>query len=108
MHFLRCVSLHIDYRLKCANHAFFLADVLNTEIVTIHSEEGAAFGAALLAATGTGVFGSVEEACSSTIMEKNHVTPGSSSSTYDQIYREYRQLYPALKDSFHRITEIIS
>jgi xylulokinase len=84
-----------------------IADVLNTEIVTLHSKEGAAFGAALLAATGTGVFGSVEEACSSTIMVKDHVTPGSSSGIYDQIYREYRQLYPALKDTFHRTADIL-
>ncbi len=83
-----------------------IADILNTEIVTIHSEEGAAFGAALLAATGTGVFGSVEEACSSTIMVKEHVTPGSASSTYDQIYPEYRQLYPALKDNFQNMEKI--
>ncbi|NMC29682.1 MAG: xylulokinase [Pelolinea sp.] len=84
-----------------------IADVLNTEIVTINSEEGAAFGAALLAATGAGVFDSVEQACANTIMVKDRVVPGSASTLYEKIYSEYRLLYPSLKNTFHRIAEDI-
>jgi xylulokinase len=40
-----------------------LADVLQTEIVTINTTEGAAYGAAILALVGTGGYSSVEEAC---------------------------------------------
>ena len=39
-----------------------LADVLNAELVTINTTEGAAYGAALLAGVGAGVYGSVAEA----------------------------------------------
>lgn len=85
-----------------------IADILNTEIVTINSEEGAAFGAALLAATGAGMFESVEQACSNTIMVRDRVAPGAASEIYNKIYSDYHLLYPSLKDIFHRIPENIS
>lgn len=85
-----------------------IADILNTEIVTINSEEGAAFGAALLAATGAGIFESVEQACSNTIMVRDRVIPGTASEIYNNIYSDYHLLYPSLKDIFHRIPENIS
>ncbi len=40
-----------------------LADILNSEIVTVNTTEGAAYGAALCALVGSGEFGSLEEAC---------------------------------------------
>ncbi|HBO44734.1 MAG TPA: xylulokinase, partial [Planctomycetaceae bacterium] len=43
------------------------ADVFGREVVTINTDEGAAFGVALLAAVGAGEFKSVEEACRATI-----------------------------------------
>jgi len=85
-----------------------IADIFNTEIVSINSEEGAAFGAALLAATGAGSFASVEQACSSTISITERVIPGQDVERYNKIYAEYRLLYPALKDTFHRMPDIIS
>lgn len=83
-----------------------LADVLGAELVTVNSEEGAAFGAALLAATGAGVFASVEEACESTIEIAGSTKPGGESDRYDGYYQEYRALYPALKPSFHRLASL--
>lgn len=85
-----------------------IADIFNAEIVSINSEEGAAFGAALLAATGAGSFASVEQACSSTISITERVIPGQDVDRYQKIYAEYRSLYPALKDAFHRIPDSIS
>ena len=85
-----------------------IADILNVEIVTVSSEEGAAFGAALLAATGAGVFKSVEQACQSTIKITENVVPGPANKIYEKIYSEYRLLYPSLKGTFHRISDIIS
>ncbi len=83
-----------------------LADVLGAELVTVNSEEGAAYGAALLAATGAGVFPSVEEACDQTIQITGSTKPGGNGARYDAYYQEYRALYPALKPSFHRIADI--
>lgn len=84
-----------------------IADVLNTQIYTVDSEEGAAFGAALLAATGAGVFSTVEEACRNTIHRMEGVKPGENASLYEELYGEYRSLYPALKDGFHRLPKIL-
>ena len=44
-----------------------LADVLGAEIATVQTDEGAAYGAALLAAVGAGQYRTVEEACDATI-----------------------------------------
>jgi len=85
-----------------------IADILNVEIVTMSSEEGAAFGAALLVATGAGVFKSVEQACQSTIKITENVAPGPASKVYEKIHSEYRLLYSSLKGTFHRILDILS
>ncbi len=85
-----------------------IADVLNIEIFSVDSEEGAAFGAALLAATGAGMYGSVKEACEKTIHLIEEVKPGDSTLLYEKLYSEYRNLYPALKKTFHELADIIS
>jgi xylulokinase len=85
-----------------------IADVLNTKIYSVDSKEGAAFGAALLAATGAGVFNSVDEACDKTIHLVEETNPGKDTSLYDGLYSEYCNLYPALKNTFHNLSEILS
>ena len=50
-------------------------DVLNKKIATLESQEGSAYGAALLAVVGTGAYGSVEECCGVAIREVDHVLP---------------------------------
>jgi xylulokinase len=71
--------------------------------VTVNSSEGAAYGAALLAATGAGVYHDVESACAATIRLTGSTTPGPTSATYREIYPLYRDLYPALRHSFQAI-----
>jgi xylulokinase len=77
-----------------------LADVFGVEIVTVNAEEGAAYGAALLAATGSGAFRSVEEACDATIQITDSTHPGENKNAYEGIYPLYREIYPALKPTF--------
>jgi xylulokinase len=77
-----------------------LADVFGAEIVTVNAEEGAAYGAALLAATGSGAFGSVESACDETIQITGSTSPGENQEVYEKLYPLYRGLYPALKPTF--------
>lgn len=79
-----------------------LADVLGVELVTVNTSEGAAYGAALLAATGAGCFLSVQQACQQVISITGSTLPGQDQATYQHIYPAYRQLYPALKPIFHR------
>ncbi len=85
-----------------------LADILNTPICTVDSEEGAAFGAALLASTGAGHFGSVEQACQESINVLDEVKPSGNREVYEKLYPEYRSLYPALKNNFNNIADIHS
>ncbi len=80
-----------------------LADVFQAELVTVNTAEGAAYGAALLAATGTGAFNSVEEACQATINITGVTAPGDQSAIYQELYPLYRELYPALKPIFHKM-----
>jgi len=83
------------------------ADVFNTEIVTINATEGSAYGAALLAAVGTGIFSTVEEACSQTIKVVDRCRPDAKAAkVYEEHYQVYRSLYGALKPQFDRVTEL--
>jgi xylulokinase len=80
-----------------------LADVFNAEIVTVNTTEGAAYGAALLAATGSGEYNSVEAACDAAIKITGSTESGADQSIYNDIYPLYRQLYPALSPTFNKI-----
>jgi xylulokinase len=84
-----------------------LADVLDRELVTVNTAEGAAYGAALLAATGAGAFGDVPTACQATIRVTGRTTPGDARSTYSRFYPAYRDLYPALQATFHAVGQMI-
>ncbi len=80
-----------------------LADVFGVEIVTVNAEEGAAYGVALLAATGSGAFSSVESACDATIQVTEITSPSENQTIYEQIYPLYCALYPALKSTFEGV-----
>ena len=78
-----------------------LAAVFGVPIATLESQEGSAYGAALLAMVGSGRFGSVEEACRTAILERTRVEPDRDwKMRYDADYAVFRKLYPALKERF--------
>jgi xylulokinase len=83
-----------------------LADILGTELVMVSSVEGAAYGAALLAATGAGVFRDVTTACTRAIRITETVTPGSAQQVYEGLYPLYRGLYPTLSPEFKAIARL--
>jgi len=73
------------------------ADVYAREVELLQAEEGAAFGAAILAAVGAGHWSSVDEACDAVVRIAARVTPQSESSIVLQRgYSRYRRVYPAL------------
>jgi xylulokinase len=81
-----------------------LADVLGVELVTVNTSEGAAYGAALLAGVGAGLWPDVDTACQATIRQTGTTDPDQAAmASYDQAYGLYRQLYPALRPAFHRL-----
>ncbi len=82
------------------------ADVFGNELVTVNVTEGAAFGAALLAGVGAGVFSSVAEAASRSVRIKDRVGPvPADEQKYRELYPLYRSLYPALQPIFHAMAE---
>jgi xylulokinase len=83
-----------------------LADVFQSEIVLTNVTEGAAFGAALLAGVGSGIYKDVHEACDRTVRFTDRVEPGPDASIYTDYYQVYRSLYPTLKPEFDRISAI--
>ncbi len=83
-----------------------LADVLGVELVTVNTTEGAAFGAALLAGVGAGLFANVPEAAERIIQLTGSTTPSPAMSAYQDYYPRYRALYPALADQFKALAEI--
>jgi len=82
-----------------------LADVFGAEIVTVNVAQGAAYGAALLAAVGVGIFPDVPTACAHTVRVTARFEPGSATKVYARFYQRYRELYPALKDQFKLLAE---
>ena len=83
------------------------ADIYGTTCVTINAEEGPAYGAALLAATGCGEFASIKQACAAAIKVTRTIRPlAGSKRRYAKLYGQYVRLYPALKDEFARIAEL--
>ena len=84
-----------------------LADVFNAELVTVNTTEGAAFGAALLAGVGTGVWQNVDTACQRTVKQTGCTTPiAQTVEKYEQGYALYRKLYPALKELSHDLNTL--
>ncbi|GAC1427924.1 MAG: xylulokinase [Chloroflexota bacterium] len=77
------------------------ADVFDAEVATVNTSEGPAYGAALLAGAGVGVFPSVEAATTRTIREVHTVAPDPQrSAAYAGSYALYRALYPQLREQF--------
>jgi xylulokinase len=81
-----------------------LADVLDAEIATVNTSEGAAFGAALLAAVGAGWFASVPEATAALVTATPSASPGQDRGVLGEAHARYRALYPALAPTFHALS----
>ena len=83
-----------------------LASALEAELVTVNTSEGTAFGAALLAGVGAGTWSDVASACKSTIQITGQTLPDDAQvNSYRRSYPLYRELYPALKPSFEKISQ---
>ena len=77
------------------------ADVYSHEVEIVAAEEGAAYGAAILAGTGVGAWSSVDEACDKVVRVASRIPLNQTNSkTMQQNYRTYRKIYPALREVF--------
>jgi xylulokinase len=85
-----------------------LANVLQAELVTVNTAEGAAYGAALLASVGAGTWPDVATACSQVIQITGQTQPqAQEAAVYEQLYPYYQGLYAALSPTFHEIVDKI-
>jgi xylulokinase len=81
-----------------------LASVLEAELVTVNTTEGAAYGAAILAGVGAGAWMDVSSACKTCIKITGSTQPEPSQvDAYRKAYLVYQELYPALRASFGKM-----
>lgn len=77
------------------------ADVYNHEVEIVEAEEGAAYGAAILAAVGAKMWPSVDAACEAIVRVATRVAPQTKDAkTMQRNYGAYRKVYPATKAIF--------
>jgi xylulokinase len=80
------------------------ADIYGMPVELIDAEEGAAYGAALLAGVGTGNWPSVEAACETAVRVAKKVSPNPNvAAKMDRQYAEYQKLYPALREINYKV-----
>ncbi len=78
-----------------------LASVLDMELTVPATEQGPGYGGAILAAVSCGEFASVEEAAEEWVRIREAILPDTGlAALYEERYRVYKKLYPALKEVF--------
>lgn len=74
------------------------ADVYGRRVEIVEAEEGAAYGAAILAGVGSKAWPTVDAACDAVVRVAGHIDRNSRDSvTLDSAYAMYRRIYPAMK-----------
>jgi len=83
-----------------------LADVFDKRSVALSTQEGSAYGAALLAMVGTGEFPSVAAACQAVIHEVESISPHESTAAiYAKGHRIYQGLYSRLQPFYDEVAK---
>jgi xylulokinase len=78
------------------------ADIYGQPVETVEAEEGAAYGAAILAGVGAKTWSSVDEACQSVVRVVENITPSPEDSlALEKAYDMYGRIYPAMKSIFN-------
>ena len=81
-----------------------VADILHLPVDLPQTEEGPAFGAAMLAMVGCGAYKSVAEAAAAIVRVRETVEPDPAAARlYDDRYETFRSFYPALRSAFARM-----
>lgn len=81
-----------------------ISNVLNIELEVPVSEQGPGMGGAMLAMVACGEFPDVKSACGKMVSIASTVKPEPElAAKYEARYRQFKKIYPALKDVFSRI-----
>ena len=73
------------------------ADVYGRPVQVLAAEEGGAFGAALLAGTGIGIWPDIQTACAEAVHVAEIIEP-EHAAAMDEVYQQFRRIYPALRE----------
>jgi xylulokinase len=77
------------------------ADVYGQEVEIVEAEEGAAYGAAILAGVGAKLWPSVDDACRSVVRVAKRISANSANvAVMNRRYAAYRRVYPATRGIF--------
>ena len=77
------------------------ADVYGREVERVEAEEGAAYGAAILAGVGASIWPSVDAACEAVVKVRDRLSPNPTGvAAMSANYARYQRVYPALKSIF--------
>ena len=83
-----------------------IANILNIRVCVLDKEEGPSLGAAMLAAVGTGAYETVEAAAGQIVHVVDTIEPDAEiAARYEEKYRQFQQIYPALKPVFDSIAK---
>jgi xylulokinase len=78
------------------------ADVYGHEVEIVEAEEGAAYGAAILAGVGAKTWSSVDSACSSVVRVADRVSSDPDAvAVMNAAYKKYQRIYPATREIFN-------
>lgn len=81
-----------------------LADILNADVCLLNTEQGPSFGGAILAMVANNEYKDVKAACDEIIQVKEIIHPNPENvARYNERYKIFKQLYPALKDIYKQI-----
>lgn len=75
------------------------ADIFDTEIITLTTEQGPGLGAAMMAAVGTGWFANLNECAKTFVHYKSGISPVKENVLkYNEAYESYKKVYGATRD----------
>ena len=78
------------------------ADIYGRAVEIVEAEEGAAYGAAILAGVGAGMWSSVDAACHAAVRVASRVNPQPASvATLNASYSAFRRIYSATREIFN-------
>lgn len=83
------------------------ANIFNTPVTPLETEQGPGMGAAMLAAVGAGWFTSLEECSNVFVNYRDAISPNVEEvKKYNEVYEIYQDIYPVIKDISHQLVNI--
>lgn len=85
-----------------------LASLFGTGVVRMAVDEGPAFGAAVLASVGAGMYETVEGACDAMVRTADTIAPPTEgAAVYAEMHKLYQRAYRGLRDVFATLGEVV-